>query len=398
MMILTSAAGEFQRWRLNRLAPLRRRLVAAVVILSIATGAVCTPRQAKAYTLIEDVMIGVIVGILAAVAIPRFIDLQSNAQQSAVQGVASGVLTAASALSASSKKAVLSLAAPMSCPVFGNTDPGTNLTEDECVWGKADGQWITQSGTTDSTAVLRIGGQKQVAPDWFLGGAFGAGSHWTENGSRTAGAGQVFDGSVALKHTIGPWLFAGALGFSSTATHLTPSGPGLGGDANVYGAGLRLRGSYDFAFSGWYLRPRLELDLLHTYQPAFQLSAPSIGGYAPVGLAVEGFSKTSFVATPMVELGGRYDIDDRTILRPYLAVGASFQPDNSTTTRASFTGPLSILGSFQSTTVGPSVLGNLEAGFQVYRKRGLEVKAEYALSVGNDYVSQGAGLRGAWHF
>jgi outer membrane autotransporter protein len=288
----------------------------------------------------------------------------------------------------------------MSCPVFGSADgnTGTTLTEDECVWAKADGQWIAQSGATDRTAVLRIGGQMEVAPDWFLGGAFGAGTLATQNGSGTTGAGQVFDGSVALKHRIGPWMFAAALGLSSSATHITPSGPGLSGDVNVYGAGLRLRGSYDFAFSGWYLRPRLDLDLLHTYRPGFQLSAPGVGGIGPIGLAVEGFSKTSFVATPMVELGGRHDFADGTILRPYVAVGASFLPDNNSTTRAAFTGPLAVIGSFQSTTSGPGVLGNLEVGLQLYRKHGLEVKAEYALSVGNDYLSQGASLRGAYHF
>lgn len=277
----------------------------------------------------------------------------------------------------------------LSCPVFAGA--GTMLTEDSCVWAKVSGHWASQARMTGSAGLLRMGGQKEVAPGWFLGGAFGAGRSWIQDESGNNGAGQLFDGSVALKHTAGPWLIAAALSFGTSSTHF--AGALLQSDVNVYGGGLRLRGAYDFAFDGWYLRPRLDLDLVHTNRPGFNETAGGI----PV-LAVDGFSKTSFVATPALELGGRFALGEKTILRPYLVAGASYVPTNNNTVSATFVGPLAGLGAFQATWTTPSVIANIEAGLQIYQARGFEMKVEYTLSAGDNYLNQGASLRGAWHF
>jgi hypothetical protein len=295
------------------------------------------------------------------------------------------------------------LGAGMSCPIF--VGDSVQLGEDNCVWGQISGRWTDQSTTRDiqgyhvSGTTYRIGVQHQVAPNWFVGGSLAAGQTYARAKGGSSGDGDVYDGSVTVKHLRGPWYFAGSLAMATGSfnnnrqVNAFGDSVSLDSDTNIFLAGGRFRAGYEFDRGDWYIRPYADVDIVHTHAPGF-----TEGGSSPYALKVRTANQTNVSFSPMIEFGRRGDLDPKTTIRAYAAFGFSWRPDNTRTVTSSFANADSANGSFTDYIKSPEVLAKIDLGLQLFRAGGYELRAGYSADIGSHFTSQTATARFAYHF
>jgi hypothetical protein len=283
------------------------------------------------------------------------------------------------------------LGVSMSCPVF--VGPGTLLGEDACMWSKFTGDAGVQGPSNTQGLTWSAGGQFEVGPGWYLGGALATGNSWSQASPAPFGTERTIDAALVVKHVAGPLFLGVALGVSNATEQVTwpITLPGGGNVAmthsgSTWNGGLMLRGAYEIPLDPVYVRPRIDVGLAYTSRSAVQSS-----GLA-ASVTVDPVSKIGVQASPMLEIGGRIDVGS-TILRPYVAAGPTFMPDDSLHLSGTVAGR-----SYSGDVSGMTVMANVEAGVQLYGPRSWEAKLEYKLSAANQYLDQSLGLRLAKHF
>ncbi len=289
------------------------------------------------------------------------------------------------------------LSAVQSCPEFDDqSGTGTLLVQRDCAWGRVGGGRVeftpgNATGYTINQMTYSAGFQTEVAPDWFVGMSA---SYMTDTYSNATGLstsdGQGVDVTAVVKREMGQWLFSGALNLGYgwyDAERWTAAGSKYyqsDSSYDVFTAATRLRADYEVPFQNWYLKPFGQIDLLYASTPGYDE-----GGHGSLyDLSVEGSDNFSVAIGPHVEVGGRINLDDGSVVRPYASAGVTWFSNSAWQVSASLQGAPEAAGTFRTTVDAPDLLADLTLGLQWSLPRGIDFRVNYEANLGDSFTAQ----------
>lgn len=146
--------------------------------------------------------------------------------------------------------------------------------------------------------------------------------------------------------------------------------------------------AYTIPQDGWYLKPYLDLHAVH-----IRTSNYTESGAGALGLVVGSANDTMLSVSPMLEAGGRWDLDNGMTLRPYVAVGAMLHHKNSWGASSQFIGSAAGAAPFVATSASPNRLARTAFGVDVKVSDRVQIRAEYGGQFGKGYRSHAGVVR-----
>src|SRR5690606_36365492 len=125
---------------------------------------------------------------------------------------------------------------------------------------------------------------------------------------------------------------------------------------DVYSFNARLRAARSFAYGNVYVKPYMDLDFSYSRMPAYTESSSN-----PLALSVDSSDRFIMGVSPMIEFGGRSELKNGAMLRPFLYAGVSFLSQDDWTSSARLRGAPAGTGSFCTTLPIDDVVGKVGA-------------------------------------
>jgi len=290
------------------------------------------------------------------------------------------------------------LSGMMSCPV---TLEGS-MHETACAWARAShtegdqNALLGDRGYNSQGDSVQAGVQYALRPGWFGGLSLGYGSSEFRIDPTAAAANDTLSIGGALKHEVGPWLFAAAGEYShiSTDRHRLAGFPTLvrttsSNDTDILA--LRLRAAYLIQDGIGYLRPSVELDGYQVHSGSFNEH-----GAGDFDLQVQSSDNTFALGTLSLE-GGANFVTSNGVIRPFVSLGASMLSDDHIDANAQFEGAPDGAPDFVISNRIPEAFVRGQVGVDVQFTQG-SLRLDYEQREGHDYSDWTASLKARWTF